>query len=121
VLPLRPQASIFLHNLHFKTQGPSECYHELDLPYYKKNKGKHHSENIGTSRVDYVLYPNGIVDIHVRCTNNPFKLETEIDRMLQGVVGDLDQDQDLETQFRVYFLCGVAFLHYNLHILKAAC
>ena len=29
---------------------------------------------------DYVLYPNGTVDIHVICSNNPFRLETEIDR-----------------------------------------
>ena len=80
MLPLLPQAPIFIHNLHFKTQVPSECYVDLDLPYYDKNNGKRHSENIGTSHVDYVLYPNGTVDIHVRCSNNPYKLETEIDR-----------------------------------------
>jgi hypothetical protein len=80
VLPLLPQAPIFIHNLHFKTQVASECYLDLDLPYYDKNNGKRHSENIGTSHVDYVLYPNGTVDIHVRCSNNPYKLETEIDR-----------------------------------------
>jgi hypothetical protein len=80
VLPLLPQAPIFIHNLHFKIQITSECYLELDLPYYDKNNGKHHSENIGTSNVDYVLYPSGTVDIHVRCSNNPFRLETEIDR-----------------------------------------
>jgi hypothetical protein len=52
-LPLLPQAPMSIHNLHFKTQVPSECYHELDLPCYDKNKGKRHSENIGKSRVDY--------------------------------------------------------------------
>jgi hypothetical protein len=80
VLPLLPHAPIFLHNLHFKTQVASECYRDLDLPYYDKNNGKRHSENIGTSHVDYVLYPNGTVDIYVRCSNNPYKLETEVDR-----------------------------------------
>ncbi len=80
VLPLLPKAPIFLHNFHFKIGIDPECYLDLDLPYYDKNNGKRHSENIGTSRVDYVLYPNGTVDIHVRCSNNPFKLETEIDR-----------------------------------------
>ena len=80
MLPLLPQAPIFIHNLHFKTQVPSECYLDLDLPYYDRNNGKRHSENIATSHVDYVLYPNGTVDIHVRCRNNPYKLETEIDR-----------------------------------------
>jgi hypothetical protein len=79
VLPLLPQAPIFLHNFHFKIGIDPECYLDLNLPYYDKNNGKRHSENIRTSHVDYVLYP-GTVDIHVRCSNNPFKLETEIDR-----------------------------------------
>jgi hypothetical protein len=81
VLPLLPQAPIFLHNLHFKIGINPECYLGLaDLLYYDKNNGKRHSENIGTSRVDYVLYPNGTVDTYARCSNNPFRLETEIDR-----------------------------------------
>jgi hypothetical protein len=80
VLPLLPQAPIFLHNFHFKIGIHPECYLDLNLPYYDKNNGKRHSENIRTSRVDYVLYPNGTVDTHVTCSNNPFKLETEIDR-----------------------------------------
>jgi hypothetical protein len=80
VLPLLLQAPIFLHNLHFNIGIHPECYLDLKLPYYDKNNGKHHSENIGTSHIDYVLYPNGTVDTHVTCSNNPFKLETEIDR-----------------------------------------
>lgn len=80
VLPLLPKAPIFLHNFHFKIGIDPERYLDLNLPYYDKNNGKVHSENIRTSHVDYVLYPNGTVDIQVRCSNNPFKLETEIDR-----------------------------------------
>jgi hypothetical protein len=80
LLPLLPQAPIFLHNFHFKIGIDLGCYPDLDLPCYNNNSGKRHSENIGTSHVDYVLYPNGTVDIHVRCSNNPFRLETEIDR-----------------------------------------
>ena len=82
VLPLLPQAPIFLHNFHFKIGIDPECYLDLNLSYYDKNNGKRHSENIRTSHVDYVVYPNGTVDIHVRCSNNPFKLETEIDRSM---------------------------------------
>ena len=82
VLPLLPQAPIFLHNFHFKIGIDPECYLDLNLPYYDKNNGKLHSENIRTSHVDYILYPNGTVDIHVRCSNNPFRLETEIDRSM---------------------------------------
>jgi hypothetical protein len=80
VVPSLPQAPIFLLNLHFNIGIHPEWYLDLNLPYYYKNNGKHHSENIGTSRVDYVLYPNGTVDSHVTCSNNPFKLEAEIDR-----------------------------------------
>jgi hypothetical protein len=74
---------MWCHYLHkrpysFTIYIPSECYHELDLSYYVKNKGKH-SENIGKSHVDYVLYPIGTVDVHVPCSNNALKLETEID------------------------------------------
>jgi hypothetical protein len=79
VLPLLLLAPLLLHNLHFNIGIHPECYLDLNLPYYGKNNGKHHSENIGTSRVDYVMYPNGTVDTHVTCSNNPFKLETEID------------------------------------------
>jgi hypothetical protein len=92
VLPLLPQAPIFLHNLHFKTQVPTECYHEIDLPYYDKNKGKYHSENIGKSHADYVLYPKGTVDVHVPCSNNALKLETEID--LSRIIAFFGQIRD---------------------------
>jgi hypothetical protein len=80
ILPLLLQAPIFLNNLHFNIRIHPECYFDLNLPYYDKNNGKHHSGNIGTSRGDYVMHPNGTVDTHVTCSNNPFKLETEIDR-----------------------------------------
>ena len=92
VLPLLPQAPIFLHNLHFKIQIDSECYLDLNLPYYDKNNGKRHSENIGTSRVDYVIYPNGTVVVSVRCSNNPFRLETAID--LSRIIAFFGQIRD---------------------------
>jgi hypothetical protein len=80
VLPLLPQAPLFIHNMHFKTKVLPECYLELDLPYYKRNKGKYHTEIIGKTRVDYVFYASGTVDIHTSCSNSPYKLETEEDR-----------------------------------------
>jgi hypothetical protein len=80
VLPLLPKAPLFIHNMHFKTKVLPECYSELDLPSYKRNKGKHYTEIIGKTRVDYVLYASRTVDIYVSCSNNPYKLETEQDR-----------------------------------------
>jgi hypothetical protein len=32
------------------------------------------------SRVDYTFYPNGTVNVEVRCSNHPFRLQTEEDR-----------------------------------------
>ena len=40
----------FLH-MHFKTKVSPECFAELNLPYYKKNKGKYHTEIIGKYRM----------------------------------------------------------------------
>ncbi len=79
VLPLLPEAPLYIHNMHFKTKVLPECYSELDLPYYKRNNGKHHAEIIGKTGVDYVFYSKGTVDIHAKCSNNPYKLETEED------------------------------------------
>ena len=80
VLPLLPEAPLFIHNMHFKTKVSPECYAELNLPYYKKNKGKYHTEIIGSTHVDYVFYSSGTVNINTTCSKNPYKLETEEDR-----------------------------------------
>jgi hypothetical protein len=80
LLPLLPEAPLFIHNMHFKISVNSECYTELNLPDYKQNNGKHHEEVIGNSLVTYTFYKRGTVDIQVLCSNNPYKLETEEDR-----------------------------------------
>ena len=63
--------------MHFKTKVSSQCYSELNLPYYKKNNGKYHKEVVGKSLVTYVFYKSGTVEILVLCSNNPYKLEIE--------------------------------------------
>jgi hypothetical protein len=80
LLPLLPEAPLFIHNMHFKISVNSECYTELNLPDYKQNNGKHQEEVIGNSLVTYTFYKRGTVDIQVLCSNNPYKLETEEDR-----------------------------------------
>jgi hypothetical protein len=83
VLPLLKAAPLYVHNLHFKTKIAPECYAEHDiqeLPDIPWNKGKQLIEIIGNARITYTFYPSGTVNIEVKCSNNPFKLETEIDR-----------------------------------------
>jgi hypothetical protein len=50
------------------------------LPTIPGNKGKKTTEVIGTSRVDYTFYPNGTVNVEVRCSNHPFRFHEEEDR-----------------------------------------
>jgi hypothetical protein len=69
--------------LHFKTKITLECYAEQDiqeLPDVPCNKGKKLFEIFGNAGVIYTFYPCGTVNIEVKCSNNPFKLQTEIDR-----------------------------------------
>jgi hypothetical protein len=79
-----------VHNLTFKTKIIPECYSELDLPLYKRNQGKWYEEIIGNTKVDYVLYASGTVVIHTTCSNYPFKVENEQDRLrLIGYFGQI--------------------------------
>jgi hypothetical protein len=80
ILPLLPTAPLFIHNIHLKLKIAPECYAELKIPTIHGNGGKKHSELIGTSRVDYTFYPSGTVNVEIRCSNHPFKLQTEGDR-----------------------------------------
>jgi hypothetical protein len=80
ILPLIPAAPSYIHNIHLKLNITPQCYLELDLPITHRNKGKKYAKVIGTSRIAYTFYPNGTVNIEVRCSNNPFRLQTEEDR-----------------------------------------
>lgn len=80
VLPLLPAAPLFIHNIHLKTKISTECYLELSLPPIPGNNGKIYSEIVGTSSIDYTFYPNGTVIVEIRCSNHPFKLQSEEDR-----------------------------------------
>jgi hypothetical protein len=62
----------------------------LDLPPYRNNNGKYHEEIIGKTKVNYTLYSSGTVVIHTTCSNYPFKVETEEDRLrLIGYFGQI--------------------------------
>ena len=80
VLPLLPEAPLLVSNLHFKTKLPPNYCELLKLPQYHRNNGKHHEEIIGRVLTNYVIYNKGTVDIHARCSNYPYKIETEEDR-----------------------------------------
>jgi hypothetical protein len=80
VLPLLPSSPLFIHKMQFKLKITPECYSELNLPVGRGNKGKEHVEVIGNVRVCYRLYANGTVMVFTESSNNPLKLEDEVDR-----------------------------------------
>ena len=81
VLPLLREAPLLVHNLTFKTKITPKCYSELNLPLFRRNQGKLYEVIIGQTKVDYILYSSGTVVIHTTCSNYPFKVETEEDRL----------------------------------------
>jgi hypothetical protein len=81
VLPLLREAPLLVHNLTFKAKIIPQCYSELNLPFYRRNGGKQYEEIIGNTKVNYILYSSGTVVIHTTCSNHPFKIETEEDRL----------------------------------------
>ena len=81
VLPLLPSAPLHIHKIQFKLKIIPDCYAELgNLSIDSRNKGKEHVEVIGKVRVSYRFYANGTVMVFTESSNNPFKLEDEIDR-----------------------------------------
>ena len=82
VLPLLRTVPPDIHNMHFKTKIIPGCYLEHDiqkLPDVRRNKGKQLFEIIGNAGVTYTFYPSGTVNVEVKCSNNPFKLERGTD------------------------------------------
>src|SRR5919106_1762681 len=69
ILPLLPEAPLLVHNLTFKTKIIPECYSELNLPFYHRNKGKYYEVIIEQTKVDYIVYTSGTVVIHTTCSN----------------------------------------------------
>jgi hypothetical protein len=80
VLPLLPSAPLHIHNMEFKLRITPGCYAELNLNKGKGNKGKVHVEIIGKVRITYLFYANGTVMVCTESSNNPLKLENDIDR-----------------------------------------
>jgi hypothetical protein len=93
IVSLLPSTPSYIHNMHFKLNIPPQCYIQLNLPQYSsKNKGKHQYENISSAHVDYTFYPRGTVDITVKCSSNPLKLEDDTD--LARLIAFLGQLRD---------------------------
>lgn len=79
VLPLLPDAPLFLHNPHLMFQVKPEYYDDLNISPEKRNRGKRQEYQMYNGMLSCTLYPNGTVDMYVRCNNKPFRLESYLD------------------------------------------
>ena len=60
-----------------------EYYNELiQVDEHPGNRAKVHEENIGRRHVTYTFSPNGTVEIVVKSSDTPFRLETDEDKVL---------------------------------------
>jgi hypothetical protein len=129
VLPLLPTVPLHVHNIHLKCEiiaGSTEYYQALALPRYRKNIGKYQVLNIDNIPVNYVFYPNGTIDIYAKNSENPFRLQSEEDRIYliafirkikdnlpkQVAVPDIDQweftESDINRDIRVSDLLHIS-------------
>jgi hypothetical protein len=77
VLPLLPPSLFYIHNLHLHLKISSGIYNRIGIEKIQnKNRGKQYSTMIGKARVVYTFYPKGAVNIELKCTDNPFRVES---------------------------------------------
>ena len=79
VLPMLPDAPLAMHNIHLCFDAKSGFYEDIPCIESKRNRGKQRQQKIGQAMVTCTVYPTGIVDIQVACSNKPFRLESLID------------------------------------------
>jgi hypothetical protein len=92
VLPLLPKAPLHVHKLQFKVKIPAEYYQGIPLTIAPWNKGKEHEEIIGNVHARYRFYSNGTVIVSTTSSNNPFKLEDDLD--LANIIAFFGQLRD---------------------------
>jgi hypothetical protein len=58
-----------------------EYYNQLAQKESHINRAKRHEENIGRRHAKYTLSPNGSIEIAIRSSETPFKLQTDDDEL----------------------------------------
>jgi hypothetical protein len=81
VLLYIPFAPLYIHKLQLMLYIDKQYYQELSPKEGYVNRAKRHEEIIGRRHVKYILSPNGSVEIYVRSSDTPFKLETDGDEI----------------------------------------
>jgi hypothetical protein len=69
-------APLYIHKLQLRLSIDKQYYKELAQNEGRINRAKTHEEIIGRRHVTYTFSPNGTVEIAVKSTDTPFKLES---------------------------------------------
>ena len=82
VLIQLPFAQLHIHRLQLTLSIDKEYYQILTSKAAPMNRAKRHEEHIGRRHVTYTFSPNGRVEIAIRSSDTPFKLETDEDEAI---------------------------------------
>jgi hypothetical protein len=72
---------LHIHKLQLMLHLDKEYYNHLPQNEGHINRAKRHEEHIGTRHVSYTLSPNGTIEIGVKSSDTPFKLQTDDDEL----------------------------------------
>ena len=82
-LILIPYQPAYIHNIHFQVDIDRNEYEYIVGKEAAGCRSKEHHERIGRVKgmpnVNFIIYPRGRVMVYVKCSENPFRLETEND------------------------------------------
>jgi hypothetical protein len=82
VLIQLPFAQLHIHRLQLTLSIGKEYYQILTSKAAPMNRAKRHEEHIGRRHVTYTFSPNGRVELAIRSSDTPFKLETDEDEAI---------------------------------------
>ena len=82
-LILIPYQPAYIHNIHLQVDIDCNEYEYIIGKEEARCRFKEHDERIGRVKgvpnVRFIIYPRGRVMVYVKCSENPFQLETEND------------------------------------------
>ncbi len=82
-LMLIPYQPAYIHNIHLQVDIDRDEYELISSKQEARSRYKDHHERIGRikgiSNVNFIVYPNGKVMVYAKCSEDPFRLETEND------------------------------------------
>ena len=82
VLIQLPFTQLHIHRLQLMLSIDKEYYQILAKKAASVNRAKRYEEHVGRRHVSYTFSPNGRIEIAVRSSDTPFKLETDEDEVI---------------------------------------